>query len=493
MITLPKRQEVYMKYSMRRQFAIMFIMLITGTILLCFTLNSTLLSKYYINNKKNALVKAYYSINRASMEGDITTEEYDIELQKICEKYNIHVLVADGESETVKASMNDPQSAINHLFDNIFRGVDESKLLLSTDNYKMQFVTDYRTQTGYLEMWGVLDNGYFFLLRSALESIQESVKISNRFLAYVGLGAVVVSALLVIWLSNRITKPILELADISERMKHLDFEAKYTGKEKTEISVLGNNINELSETLETTISELKTANNELLKDLEKKDKIDEMRKEFLSNVSHELKTPLTAISGYAELLQGGMVSEDQKQHFYQEIIKNSDRLLALINDIIRLSELDRSEKEPQFSEFDLYDAVNEFMEGLKVGAAGKNISLEFSGEHCMIRGNKDMIRELTENLVQNGIRYNNPGGKVVVRVIKKDRPVLIVKDDGIGIPASDQERVFERFYRVDKSRSKATGGTGLGLAIVKHIVELHDAKILLDSAPGVGTTIEVVF
>ena len=217
------------------------------------------------------------------------------------------------------------------------------------------------------------------------------------------------------------------------------------------------------------------------------------RQDFTANVSHELKTPLTAISGYAELLQGGMVSEDQKQHFYQEIIKNSDRLLALINDIIRLSELDRSEKEPQFSEFDLYDAVNEFMEGLKVGAAGKNISLEFSGEHCMIRGNKDMIRELTENLVQNGIRYNNPGGKVVVRVIKKDRPVLIVKDDGIGIPASDQERVFERFYRVDKSRSKATGGTGLGLAIVKHIVELHDAKILLDSAPGVGTTIEVVF
>ena len=217
------------------------------------------------------------------------------------------------------------------------------------------------------------------------------------------------------------------------------------------------------------------------------------RQDFTANVSHELKTPLTAISGYAELLQGGMVSEDQKQHFYQEIIKNSDRLLALINDIIRLSELDRSEKEPQFSEFDLYDAVNEFMEGLKVGAAGKNISLEFSGEHCIIRGNKDMIRELTENLVQNGIRYNNPGGKVVVRVIKKDRPVLIVKDDGIGIPASDQERVFERFYRVDKSRSKATGGTGLGLAIVKHIVELHDAKILLDSAPGVGTTIEVAF
>ena len=217
------------------------------------------------------------------------------------------------------------------------------------------------------------------------------------------------------------------------------------------------------------------------------------RQDFTANVSHELKTPLTAISGYAELLLGGMVTDDQKPRFYQEIIKNSNRLLALINDIIRLSELDRSEKEPAFEEMDLCETVRELMEGLSVSAKSKNITLDFQGEPCMIRGNRDMIRELTENLVINGIRYNNPGGRVTVRVLQKDRPVLVVKDNGIGIPASDQQRVFERFYRVDKSRSKATGGTGLGLAIVKHIVELHGAKIMLDSAPGVGTTIEVEF
>ncbi len=196
---------------------------------------------------------------------------------------------------------------------------------------------------------------------------------------------------------------------------------------------------------------------------------------------------------HMDILSGGMVADDQKPRFYQEIIKNSNRLLALINDIIRLSELDRSEKEPSFEEMDLCETVRELMEGLSVSAKSKNITLDFKGEACMIRGNKDMIRELTENLVINGIRYNNPGGRVTVRVLKRDHPVLIVKDNGIGIPASDQQRVFERFYRVDKSRSKATGGTGLGLAIVKHIVELHEARILLDSAPGVGTTIEVEF
>lgn len=217
------------------------------------------------------------------------------------------------------------------------------------------------------------------------------------------------------------------------------------------------------------------------------------RQDFTANVSHELKTPLTAISGYAELLESGMVSKEQERHFYQEIGKNAHRLLVLINDSIRLSELDRSEKEPVFAEIDLYDAVSECIEGLAVGSRQKDIALEFMGEHCKIRGNKELIRELTENLVQNAVRYNNPGGKVSVSVIRKDRPVLIVKDNGIGIPASEQERIFERFYRVDKSRSKATGGTGLGLAIVKHIVELHDAKIVLDSAPGVGTTIEIIF
>ncbi len=217
------------------------------------------------------------------------------------------------------------------------------------------------------------------------------------------------------------------------------------------------------------------------------------RQDFTANVSHELKTPLTAILGYAELLEGGMVEREQEKHFYEEIRKNSDRLLALINDIIRLSELDRSEKEPSFTQIDLFDVVSESIEGLRIGAKQKNIDLEFSGEHCMIRGNREMLRELVENLVQNGVRYNNPGGRVSVSVLKKDRPILIVKDNGIGIPTSDQERIFERFYRVDKSRSKATGGTGLGLAIVKHIVELHDAKILLDSALGVGTTIEVIF
>lgn len=218
------------------------------------------------------------------------------------------------------------------------------------------------------------------------------------------------------------------------------------------------------------------------------------RQDFTANVSHELKTPLTAISGYSELLEGGMVRDEQKVHFYKEIRKNSDRLLALINDIIRLSELDRKEHNPVFEQMDLYEAVKECIDELTVNAKQRDIDISFEGQSCEIRGCKDMIKELVENLSQNAIRYNNPGGKVIVAVSKSEgRSALVVQDNGIGIPASEQQRVFERFYRVDKSRSKATGGTGLGLAIVKHIVEIHDAKIELDSAPGVGTTVTVTF
>ncbi len=218
------------------------------------------------------------------------------------------------------------------------------------------------------------------------------------------------------------------------------------------------------------------------------------RQDFTANVSHELKTPLTAISGYAELLLGDVVEEKTKKHFYQEIKKNSDRLLSLINDIISLSELDRKGLKPEYEEINLFELSGECVDNLKVSAKQRGIELLLEGENCLVRGDRELIKELIENLVQNAIRYNNPGGKVFVYIKKTDnQAILSVKDNGIGIPKEDQTRVFERFYRVDKSRSKATGGTGLGLAIVKHIVDIHDAKIELSSEPGAGTTVTVTF
>lgn len=220
----------------------------------------------------------------------------------------------------------------------------------------------------------------------------------------------------------------------------------------------------------------------------------QMRQEFTANVSHELKTPLTAISGYAELIETGMASEEDVERFAKGIHKSSNRLLTLINDIIKLSEIDSNDSEYDWEPVNLFQTAKVCVEMLQVSAEKHQVSMKLEGEDCFVQGNKQMLDELLYNLCDNAIRYNNAGGRVDVRVYKReDKTVLEVEDTGIGIPEESRERVFERFYRVDKSRSKQTGGTGLGLAIVKHIIAKHNASMELESEVGVGTKITVNF
>ncbi len=222
-----------------------------------------------------------------------------------------------------------------------------------------------------------------------------------------------------------------------------------------------------------------------------------MRQEFTANVSHELKTPLTSISGYAELIETGIASEEDVQRFAKGIRKNANRLLTLINDTIRLSELDSSEDEIVTESLDLYELAASCVDMLTVNAEKLGVDLHLQGETCYVKGNRQMLEEVLYNLCDNAIRYNNAGGSVEVSVYPEgdtQSPVILrVKDTGIGIPKEHQERIFERFYRVDKSRSKSTGGTGLGLAIVKHILARHNARIEIVSEAGRGTEVTVTF
>lgn len=311
----------------------------------------------------------------------------------------------------------------------------------------------------------LLDNGTVLRVATDTQSIWSLFVSATPIIAIIILIIIAACVMISQMLTKQLVRPIEMMA---EDLENSDFESPY--KE----------LDPLAEMLRTQHTDILSAA--------------KARQDFSANVSHELKTPLTAISGYAELLEGGMVGEDQRDHIYREIRNNTDRLLALISDIIRLVELDRKGHEPAMDKVDLYEVASECMDELSVNAGQRDISIALEGEHCCVRGNREMLKELIENLAQNAIRYNNPGGKVKISVAKRDRRVMLsVKDNGIGIPASEQQRVFERFYRVDKSRSKATGGTGLGLAIVKHIVDIHDARIELDSAPEVGTTIVIIF
>lgn len=241
------------------------------------------------------------------------------------------------------------------------------------------------------------------------------------------------------------------------------------------------------EELNPFISKIRKQHEEILENVK-------IRQEFTANVSHELKTPLTSISGYADLIEFKSADDEERRHFAIEIRQNAKRLLTLIEDILYLSKLDAGGNQTVFKKVDLYALSEKCISELSISASEKEVKVSLSGIHAYVNGDEEMLYEMIENLLQNAIRYNVHGGTVEISInTEKEKAIFSIADSGIGIPEKDQEKVFERFYRVDKSRSKKTGGTGLGLAIVKHIAEIHDASIFLQSQPGKGTLIRITF
>jgi two-component system phosphate regulon sensor histidine kinase PhoR len=232
----------------------------------------------------------------------------------------------------------------------------------------------------------------------------------------------------------------------------------------------------------------------LLLDVTERTDREALRREFSANVSHELKTPLTSISGYAELMKEGMLPPEKTKDAAATIYRESQRLIALIGDIINLSQLDEAEGRFEQEPVDLYQLAGDVLSDLRMVAGERHVTLALTGSSQSVIGVPHVLREMLYNLCDNAIKYNRDGGSVTVHVTQIQRHVHVtVKDTGIGIPADEQQRIFERFYRVDKSRSRAMGGTGLGLSIVKHGAQLHHANIDLHSEPGKGTTITIIF
>ena len=465
-----------MKYSIRKQFTLVFGLLMAGTILLCWFINNTFLEDYYLRNKERAMLSAYAVINKASNEEAFDSEAFDIEFQMICGRNNINIIILDAETKTLKTSMNNYQILSRQLLDYLFnQNMDpESRVLFEEDNYEMNIIRDDRTQQEYVDMWGVLDNGNLFLFRSPLESIRQSVAVANRFLAYVGLVSVLISAL-VIWLvSRKVTEPIMELTQISERMSRLDFDAKYTGNSKTEVALLGRNINELSETLENTISELKSANNELQRDIEKKNKIDEMRKEFLSNVSHELKTPIALIQGYAEGLREGINDDAESREFYCEVIMDeASKMNNMVKKLLTLNQLEFGNDTVTMERFDVTALIKNYLQSVDILCKQKEIKVQMENTPAIhVWADEFMVEEVFGNYFTNAMNHV-AGDKVIdVKLVTEDKKVRIsVFNSGQPIPEESLPHIWEKFYKVDKARTRAYGGSGVGLSIVKAIME----------------------
>lgn len=300
------------------------------------------------------------------------------------------------------------------------------------------------------------------------------MKLANRFLAYVGFCAAALSALVGLWVSGKIARPIMELTKISERMIHLDFEAKYSGRSKTEIALLGHNINELSGILEKTISELKSANNELQRDIERKNEIDEMRKEFLSNVSHELKTPIALIQGYAEGLREGISDDVESREFYCDVIMDeAAKMNIMVKKLLTLNQLECGNDAVKMERFDIVALIRNYIQSSEILTKQNEISVRMENyPPIYVWADEFKTEEVFMNYLTNAIHYALYEKIIDVKLRITDNIVRVsVFNTGEPIPEESLAHLWEKFYKVDKARTREYGGSGIGLSIVKAIME----------------------
>lgn len=480
-----------MKHSIRRQFATIFISLMTATILLCWLLNSTLLEKYYIENKKEVLLSAYRSINEASNDGSTSSERFQIQVQKISGIYNISVLVINANSQPVTSSVHDYDYLVRTLLDHVFTTMTEMQpeqdVLEQTGQYTIQNSYDPRTSINYIEMWGFLDNGNPFIMRTALEGIRDSVKIANRFLMYIGIFAAVLSGVLIWMISRKITTPILQLTDISQKMTNLDFEAKYSGTEKNEIGMLGSHMNEMSDKLEHTISELKTANNELLKDIEKKEQMDEMRRDFLSNVSHELKTPIALVMGYAEGLKMNVNDDPENREFYCDVILDeAQKMDILVKKLLTLNQLEFGNDIVTMERFDIAELIRNYLSTVTILIENAGAEVLFEQETPVyVWGDEFKVAEVFTNYFTNALNHLAGEKEIRISITKtEEKARIVVFNTGEMIPQESIPYLWDKFYKVDKARTREYGGSGVGLSIVKAIMESMNQNYGVSNCEG---------
>ena len=334
---------------------------------------------------------------------------------------------------------------------------------------------DHRLGEEYLVLWGTLDNGNIIMLRSAIEGIRESTNLTNRFLIWIGILALTLSILATFFLTRRITKPILALTDLSKRMIGLDFQAKYhSQKKRNEVDVLGEHMNELSETLEETIVELKQANHELQADIALKEENQKRQQEFISNVSHELKTPIALIQGYAEGLAEGITDDEESREFYCDvIIDEAKKMNRMVLSMISLNQIETGNNEMEYDHFDIVALLEGMIQSMKILLQQNDISLSFAhDQEIFVYADEYSVEQVVSNYLSNAIHYAKNEKKIDIKLTKKEHVLRVsVFNTGDPIPQDSMEHIWDKFYKVDKARTREYGGTGIGLSIVKAIME----------------------
>lgn len=469
-----------MKRSIKKQFSLIFTLVFAGVILVFVCANIFLLKSFFMFAKQRAMVNAYEEIDLAARGYSLKSQDFLLSLRRICERDNLSVIIlSEDENTIISYQENDgvlKERLLSYFSDN---NRSNARVLKVADNYTVQHVKDSSTGFEYLEVVGRLSKGEYFLLRSSVEAIKGNVYISNMFLLMVGLVGIIAGSITIQIVMGRIVKPILKLTEISEKITMLDFNARYTGKGEDELDQLGQNINKMSDKLETTICELKEANANLMKDIEKKEQQEASQREFIANASHELKTPIALIQGYAEGLKEGIIEDKESRDYYCDVIVDeASKMNILVKSLMSLNELELGQNSVNIERFNISELISNQIQTMSLLAQNQGVTIEYNPEDYYVFSDEFKVEEAFRNYLSNAL--NHAGGdtpKVVIETVQ-EKDVLWIKvfNTGEQIPEESIPRLWDKFYKVDKARTREYGGSGVGLSIVKATMELLEQQ-----------------
>lgn len=452
-------------------------------ILFLIIVNNFALEKFYLYKKQNTLKSVYESLNdyykTPGQDNDLQTE-----LEKLSIKNNFDILIKDNNGINLYTTNKNFSTVIGSIND-ILDKVQGGKELESNDNFTIKKQRDSKNGLSYMMLSGKLENGYFLYIRIPLNSIQDSVSISNNFLLMMAGFTILIASIMVTIVSRKFTEPILELNNIAKKMSNLDFSQKYkVTNARDEINNLGRSINTMSDKLERTIKQLRSSNIELERDIEEKSKIDEMRKTFISDVSHELKTPIALIQGYSEGLLENVNNDEESRKFYAEVILDeTNKMDKLVKQLLELMKLEYGKREFNNKEFNIVELEKEVIRKTNVMIEEKQAEIKFDeNEDIRVFADDFYIEQVLTNYLTNAIKnvkemYGEKYIKISNEINKEENKVCIkVFNTGEQISEENLNRIWNRFYKADESRHREDGGTGIGLAFVKAIMSNYDNK-----------------
>lgn len=471
--------------SIRAKMMFFVFIMVSGTFLLYLLMNSLFLERYYQKHKEEMLLVGYEKMqsliekeNAGSNDlyGFQLSENTQKAISNICEKAGIAIIIIGQDNVAVYQYGNGKEliRRLNAIDFGITGG--SVHIIKRTDNYILQEYIEGQNSADYLELFGTFDGKRIFLMRMMVESIQESASISQRFFFFTGMGVLIVGLIVGYFVSRRFVRPITKLSDLSLRMSDLDFNAKYDGNLHDEIGILGQSMNIMSDRLEKTIVDLKNANNQLMRDLEQKEQIDEMRKDFISNVSHELKTPIALIQGYAEGLVECINDDAESREFYCDVIMDeADKMGKLVKSLLMLNQLEFGSKPAQFERIDVALMIRDIVQSFDVVLKQENISVIYDMEEDTYGlGDEFQIEGVITNYITNAMHYVE-GDKIIrINVRRMNEKIRVsVFNTGTPIPEEELDKIWIKFYKVDKARTREYGGSGIGLSIVKAVMKQH--------------------